>query len=112
MRASILSSVIAPTYGSSKTPGSRESLESRIDPGHHVVEHLVAFRLVEDLVIQAGIYLQLDVGGAHTFDQAAAAGDGDQPVVGTVHHQKRRGQRRRPLGHRLAYLQQGPPDAG
>ena len=111
MRASILSSVIAPNYGSDATfcrqpvtavGGSRKP--RRPGPGRAPV--------IEDLVVQPGIDLQLDVGGSHAFDQAPAAVDGDQPVGVAVHYQQRRGQCRRPLRHGLADLQQGPADAG
>ncbi len=39
----------------------RQALQPFGDPRDHVVEHLLALRLVEDLVVEPGIDLQLDV---------------------------------------------------
>ena len=65
MRASILSSFCRFVIGhSAKVLEWYDIWRSQpcVDPGHHVVEHLVALRLVEDFVIQPRVDLQLDVG--------------------------------------------------
>src|SRR5579875_357216 len=105
MRASILSSVIAPNYGTAPTFRCGDS-QPCVDPAGHVVEHLVALGLVEHLVVEPRINFQLDVGATNAIDQLAAAVDADQPILSAVHDQQRCSQRRSALGHGFAHQQQ------
>src|ERR1700722_10404082 len=75
-------------------PFTAES-QPNLDPGRDVVEHHLAFGLVEHLVVQLGVDLEVHICCAYALDQVPAAVDGDQLVLLSVHHEQRRGQRTR-----------------